>query len=323
MKKSVAVALTFALLLPAASEAQLQAKAPRIGVLSSLTPDAPRAAALREGLARYGYTEGVNLAIEWRPSFGNAERFRELAVDLVSRKVDLIIAADNPAISAARAATTTIPIVMVSATDPVSTGFVSSLARPGGNVTGLTVQAPEVQGKVLQLLKEALPKASRIAVLWDPREPGREVPAKEAVQAARTLGLHAALVPLRSAAELDATFKRMSREKYHAAIVQPGQVMFAQRKRIAELAAANGIATMAWSDDVAQAGMLMSYGANLPDLYRRSGYYVDRILKGAKPSELPVEQPTRFELTVNLKTAKRLGITLPQAIVVRADRVIE
>lgn len=323
MKTRPLVALLLALLSPIATEAQRPGKLPVIGVLSSLTPDAPRAAAFREGLRQHGYTEGKNIAIEWRPSFGHAERFAEYAVDLVSREVDVIIAADNPAISAARAATTTVPIVMVTATDPVGTGFVSSLARPGGNVTGLTVQAPEVQGKVLQLLKEALPRASRMAVLWDPGEPGRQVPANEAVQAARALGLHVQLVPVRTAGELDLAFKRMGREKYHAVIVQPGQVMFAQRKEIADLAAANGIATMAWSGDVVQAGMLMSYGASLPELYRRAAYYVDRILKGAKPGELPVEQPTRFELTINLKTAKRLGITLPKAVVSRADRVIE
>src|SRR6185295_19384680 len=166
----------------AGAEAQPSAKIARIGVISSLTADAPRAQAFRAGLRDHGYTEGKNITIECRPSFGQAERFAEFAADLVNRKVDVIIAADNPAISAARGATRTIPIVMVTASDPVGTGFVSSLARPGGNVTGLTMLAPEVQGKMLQLLKEALPRAARVAVLWDPREPGRDVPANQAVQ---------------------------------------------------------------------------------------------------------------------------------------------
>jgi ABC-type uncharacterized transport system substrate-binding protein len=318
-----AAVLMLALLVPTTAGAQRQANIPRIGVISSLTPDAPRAQALRDGLRAHGYVEGRNLLIEWRPSFGHAERFPQFAADLVSRKVDLIVAADNPAISAARAATTRIPIIMVTATDPVGTGFVASLARPGGNVTGLTIQAPEVQGKMLQLLKEALPRASRVAVLWDPREPGRELPAKRAVQAARALGMQGELVEVRGAEGLDEVFKHIARSKFNAVLVQPGQVMFAQRRTIAQLASANRLATMAWSGDVVEAGMLMSYGASLPALYRRTGYYVDRILKGARPSELPVEQPTVFELALNLSTAKKLGITLPKALVARADRVIE
>lgn len=323
MKSVSVVVLVLVLLAPVAVQAQQPAKAARIGVLSSLTADAPRAQALREGLRQYGYVEGRNIAIEWRPSSGRAERFAELAADLVHRKVDIIVASDNPAIAAALGATKSIPIVMITATDPVGTGFISSLARPGGNITGLTFQAPEVQGKSLQLLKEALPRATRMAALWNPSEPGRRAPASEAESAARALGLHFQLVGVSSAGELATAFRRMAQQRCDAVIVQASQLTFAQRNEIAELAAANGIATMGWSGDVVEAGMLMSYGASIPELYRRAGYYVDRILKGAKAGELPVEQPTKFELTINLKTAKRLGITLPKAVVARADRTIE
>jgi len=307
----------------AGAEAQPSAKIARIGVISSLTADAPRAQAFRAGLRDHGYTEGKNITIEWRPSFGQAERFAEFAADLVNRKVDVIIAADNPAISAARGATRTIPIVMVTASDPVGTGFVSSLARPGGNVTGLTMLAPEVQGKMLQLLKEALPRAARVAVLWDPREPGRDVPANQAVQAARALGMQGELIGVRGAAHIDEVFQKISRARFDAVVVQPGQVMFAQRNKIAQLASANRLPTIAWSADVVEAGMLMSYGPHLPTLYKRAAYYVDRILKGAKPGELPVEQPTTFELTISLATARSLGIQLPTELLARADRVIQ
>jgi len=317
-------ALGFAgLLLCSTAEAQPSAKLARVGVISSLTPDMPRALALRSGLREHGYVEGQNLTIEWRPSHGRAERFPAFAADLVNRKVDVIIAADNPAISAARGATSRIPIVMVTASDPVGTGFVASLARPGGNVTGLTMQAPDVQGKTLQLLKEALPRTARVAILWDPREPGRALPAKQAVAAARALGMQAELIAVGNVTQVDETFKQITREKFDAVIVHPGQIMFAQRKQIAELALAGRLPTMAWSADVAEAGMLMSFGASLPALYRRAAYYVDRILKGANPGDLPVEQPTIFELTVNSATAKKLGITLPKVFLARADRVIE
>jgi putative ABC transport system substrate-binding protein len=322
MKPAGFAVLSF-ILLSAGAAAQPPTKIARIGVISSLTPDAPRAQAFRAGLREHGYTEGKNLMIEWRPSFGHAERFPEFARDLVSRKVDVIVAADNPAISAARAATATIPIVMVTASDPVGTAFVSSLARPGGNVTGLTMLAPEVQGKMLQLLKEALPHATRIAVLWDPREPGRDVPANQAVHAARALGMQGELVGVRGAGEIDKLFKQITQGKFDAVIVQPGQVMFAQRKQIAQVALANRLPTMAWSADVVEAGMLMSYGAHLPALYKRAAYYVDRILRGTNPSELPVEQPTTFELTISLAAARNLGIQLPKELLARADRVIQ
>jgi len=316
-------ALLLLLAAPFAAETQQLRKLPRIGVLSGADAESPRAAALRAGLRQYGYTEGKNIAIEWRPSLGKAERFPDLAAELARLKVDVIVASDNPAIAAAKQATNTIPIVMVLATDPVGTGFIATLARPGGNVTGLTFQATELQGKSLQLLKEAVPSASRLAVLWIPGEPGRQVQAKEAELAARALGLQVQLVGVRSPAELDDVFKVMGRERLDAVVIQASQMTFAHRARIAELAASNRLATIAWSGDMVEAGILMSYGASIPDLHRRAAYYVDRILKGAKAADLPVEQPTKFELVLNLRTAKKLGITIPKSLVLRADHVIE
>lgn len=299
------------------------AKVPRIGVLSSETPEAPRARLLRQGLRERGYSEGRDLILDWRSSQGRPERFAQLAADLAQRKVDVIVASDNPAIAAAQTATQTIPIVMVLAGDPVGTRFVASLAKPGGNITGLTFLAPETQSKSVELLKEALPRASRIAILWGPAEPGRQAVAEQALAAARRLGMHGELIGVRSGIDLDAAFESMAKQRVDAAIVQPAQIMFAERSRIAELAAINRIATVGWSGDVVAAGILMSYGPNIPDLYRRSAYYVDRILKGAKPAELPVEQPTMFELTINLRTAGRLGITIPKALLSRVDHVFE
>ena len=316
-------AIAFLLFVPLSSDAQTTAKIARIGVLSGLTADTPRARALVQGLRERGYVEGESVTIEWRPSLGRAERFPGLAADLARLKVDVIVAADNPAIAAARQATKTIPIVMVLATDPVGTGFVASLARPGGNVTGLTFVATELQGKSLQVLKEAVPRIRRVGVLWNPGEPGREVQAKEVVLAARTLGLHVQLVGVRGADELDEAFAGIAREKLDAVVIHASQLTFANRARIAALAATNRLATIAWSGDMVEAGILMSYGASIPDLYRRAGHYVERILKGAKAGDLPVEQPTKFELVFNLRTARQLGIAIPHALLARADQVVE
>jgi putative ABC transport system substrate-binding protein len=307
---------------PLAAEAQQAGKVWRIGVLSSSTPQ-PRTDALLTGLRDFGYVDGQNIAIDWRPSAGRAERLPDLAAELVRLNVDVIVAVDNPAIVSAQKVTRTIPIVMVLATDPVNTGFVASLARPGGNITGLTTQVTELQGKALQLLKEAIPSVSRVAVLWNPTEPGRQADAREAEVAARVLGLHSQLVEAASPAELDSVFTAMARERPDAVLVQPSQTNFINRARIGELAAKRLLPTMGWSAETVEAGWLMSYGPNILSLYRRAAYYVDRILKGAKPADLPVEQPTKFELVFNLKTAKALGITIPQSLLLRADEVIQ
>jgi putative ABC transport system substrate-binding protein len=296
----------------------------RIGFLAGSTPHpSPRTNAFVTALRDLGYVEGQNVAVEWRASGGRAERVPDLAIELVRLNVDIIVAVDNPSIAAAQKATRTIPIVMVLATDPVNMGFVASLARPGGNTTGLTNQGTELQGKTLQLLKEAIPSVSRVAVLWNPVEPGRRAHAREAEAAARVLGLHAQLVGAISPAELDSVFTAMGRERPDAVLVQPSHTNFLHRARIAELAAKHLLPTMGWSAETVETGWLMSYGPNILNLYRRAAYYVDKVLRGTKPADLPIEQPTKFEFVINMKTAKALGLTIPSSLLVRADQVIE
>ncbi|MGQ0653584.1 MAG: ABC transporter substrate-binding protein [Betaproteobacteria bacterium] len=307
----------------ASSKARPAAKIPKVGVLVSVLPDSPRGRALVHGLRDFGYVDGQNVAIEWRATGGNAERLAAFATELVRLNVDVIVAPDNPSIAAAQKATRTIPIVMVLASDPVGTGFVASLARPGGNITGMTFLARDLQGKSLQLLKEALPQVSRVVILWNPAESWREEMARDAENAARALGLAPRLVAARNRVELDAFFATTLQERPDAILIQPSQINFTHRARIAELAAKNKLATLGWSADTAEAGWLMAYGASMDSGFRRAGYYVDRILKGAKPAELPVEQPTVFELVINLKTARTLGVTIAPSLLLRADRVIE
>ena len=260
-----------------------------------------------DSLRGLGYVEGQNIAFEWRSSGGRAERFPELAAELTRLKVDLIVASDNPAIAAAQRATKTIPIVMVGAMDPVTSGFAESLARPGGNITGQTVQGTELQGKLLQILKEAVPAISRVGILWVPTELGREIQAKEAERAARVLGVQPRLMEVRGPTELDGVFATMAREKVDAVQIHPSQLTFAHRVRIAELAAKNRLPSMSNTVWWVEAGGLLSYAPKGGDLLVRAAHYVDMILRGAKPADLPIEQPTRFELKINLKTAKALG----------------
>jgi putative ABC transport system substrate-binding protein len=304
--------------------AQQKARLPRVGVLTySTLPSTPRAEALLAGLREFGHVDGQTVTVEWRASGGRAERLPDLVSDLVRLNVQVIVAPDNPAIAAAQKATTTIPIVMVLASDPVGTGYVASLAQPGGNTTGLTSQATDLQAKSLQLLKEAIPSAKRVLVLWNPGEAGRQATAKEAEMAARSLGLQADLVGVRSPGELENFLAAVARQQPTAVLIQPSQIHFAHRLRIAELATKRFLPTMGWSADTAEAGWLMSYGPSITALYRRAGYYVDKVLKGTKPADLPIEQPTTFEFVVNLKTAKMLRLTIPPTVVTRADRVIE
>jgi ABC-type uncharacterized transport system substrate-binding protein len=312
------------LVLSAALQAQSTATPSRIGILTGTGPGpSSQWNPFIERLRALGYVEGQNLTIEWRASQGKAELLPSLAADLVRVRVNVIVASDNPAIAAARDATRTIPIVMVLSTDPVGTGFIGSLARPGGNITGLTFQATDLQGKTLQLLKETVPGATRVAVLWDPNETGRRAVAREAELAAGALGLQVQLVGLRSAAERDGVFNAMTRDRPHAVLVQPSSMVFAQRARITALAAKNRLPVIGWRREIIEAGGLMSYGAAYVPQFRRAAEYVDRILKGAKPMDLPVEQPTTFELLINLKTAKTLGLTIPQSVLFRADELIQ
>ncbi len=319
-----ALLIIFALFAPLPGEAQQAGKIWRVGILGGLSgPQSPRWEPFREGLREMGYVEGQNIAIEWRLSGGKAERFPDLAADLARLKVDVIVAVDNPATAAAQKVTRTIPIVMVLAMDPVGTGFVSTLARPGGNITGLSVQATELQGKALQLLKEAVPTVSRVAVVWDPTEPGRRVQAGEAEAAARALGLQPQLLQTRDPGELDRLFTGIAREKLDAVLVHPSQMIFAARTRITELATKSRLPAMGIIRWFPEAGGLMSYGAKDSDQFRRAATFVDKILKGARPADLPIEHPTRFELVINLKTARALGLTIPPSLLLRADQVIE
>ena len=317
------VTLTLSLLaVPLAAGAQPAGKVWRIGVLLGAPRETPRYAPFHQGLRELGYVEGQNLVLEWRSSGGQAERFPTLAAELVRLKVDVIVAGDNPATAAAQQATSTIPIVMVLAMDPVRTGFVASLARPGGNTTGLTVQGTDTQGKALQLLKEAVPAVSRVAVLWDATEPGRQQQATEAEVAARALGLEVHLVGVRSPEELEGLFTAMARDKVDAVLVHPSQLTGAHRARIAALAAEHRLPTMGPVGWWVEAGGLMAYGPRDLDLFKRAASFVDKILRGTPTVELPVEQPMTFTLRINLKTAEALGLTLPPSVLFQADEVM-
>jgi putative ABC transport system substrate-binding protein len=271
-----------------------------------------------------GWVEGQNLAIEWRYSGGRAELLPGFAEELVRLGVDLIVVPSTPTALAAKKTTQTIPLVTVAVGDPVALGLVANLARPGGNVTGLTSSVgPEITGKQLELLKEIVPKASRVAVLWNPGTPGNELWLREAESAARALGIELQPLEARSLNDFDRAFTAMT-AKRAAALLVLGDVMLAtNRMRLADLAVRSRLPAMYGLREAVEAGYLVSYGANTPDLFRRAATYVDRILKGAKPGDLPIEQPTKFELAINLRTAKALGLTIPPAMLARADQVIQ
>jgi putative ABC transport system substrate-binding protein len=319
------VAIAVGLLAVAAStEAQPGGKVSTIGVLSSLSRGTPPGTlALVDGLRELGHVEGRNLAIEWRGAGGQVSRFPALAAELVRLNVDVIVATVPPAIEAAQAATKTIPIVMVTPSDPIGAGFVRSFARPGGNVTGLTWQTREAVPKRLQLLKETVPALARVAVLWDPTEPDRRRQVEEAQDAAPKVGVQLQILEVRSLGELDNVFAVMARDRVGAVLIEASSLLAANRSRVADLAVKHRLPTMGWFDGMVDAGILMSYNPSITEQYRRAAYFVDRILKGVKPAELPVEQPTKFDLTINLRTAKALGLTIPPSVLLRADRVVE
>jgi putative ABC transport system substrate-binding protein len=303
-------------------------KVSRIGYLSTFDPatESSRSEAIRLALRELGYIEGQNIAIEYRYAEGKQDRSRELAAELVRLKVDIIVAAGGePLIQALKDATKTIPIVMVGAgTDPVKVGLLESLARPGGNVTGLTNLTPDLGSKRLELLKEAVPKVTRVAVIYDPAFPatGREL--KEVLPAAaRALKLTVQPWEIRDADDFDKVFAAMGKQRSDGLYVPGGPLMNPYRKRTVGLALKNRLPSVYGSRVAVEAGGLMFYGADVADSYRRVAYYVDKILKGAKPADLPVEQPTKFEFVINLKTAKQIGLTIPQRVLARADRVIK
>ncbi len=309
---------------PLAAEAQA-GKVARIGHLSfgSATPGSRLDEAFRQGLRELGYVEGQNIVIEYRWAEGRAERLPDLAAELVSLKVDIIVAAGTPAPLAAKHATRTIPIVMSSAGDPVGSGLVASLARPGGNVTGLSTFTRELAAKRLQLLKEVVPGVSRVAVLWNAANPYAVLNMRETQAAARTLGVQVQSLEVRGPDDFENALPAAIKGRAGALIVVDDPLTYLYRMRIADFAARNRLPATYGFREFAEAGGLMAFGANLADLYRRAAIYVDKILKGAKPAELPVEQPTKFELIINLKTAKALGLTVPQSVLVRADEIIQ
>ena len=315
---------------PLSVNAQPSAKIPRIGLMVTGSLESLEARvqldAFRQGLRQLGYTEGRNIAIEYRGADGRIERFPNLAAELVRLEVDLIFAANTRAALAARQATSTIPIVSAVMGDPVEDGLVASLAQPGGNVTGLTFLAPELTAKRMQLLKDALPNVSRVAALWHPGAYGERTMddmLKATESAAQTLGVQLQLIEVRAAGELERAFSTMMKERAEALFLFPTPMLFLARRRIIELAATNRLPSVSQAREFVELGGLIAYGANINDLFRRSTVYVDKILKGAKPADLPVEQPTRFELVINLKTAKTLGIDLPLGLMIRADEMIE
>jgi putative tryptophan/tyrosine transport system substrate-binding protein len=327
MKKAAVPILVAVILLTVAvvTEAQQPKKLPRIGYLSNLDPirlSAP-SEAIRLALRERGYIEGQNIAFEYRSAKGKLDRLPELAAELVRLKVDIIvIAGGDTTIRAAKDATKTIPIVMVgSGGDPVEAGFIESLARPGGNVTGMTNLVRELGGKRLELLKEAVPKLSRVAVLHDPAN-AREV--KEVLPvAARALKLTLRSWEVRDAGGFETIFAALNKERPDGLYVTGGPLINANGKRIAGFALKNRLPSVFARREAVDAGGLMYYGADIADSYRRVAYYVDRILKGAKPADLPVEQPTKFELVINLKTAKQIGVTIPPEVLARATRLIK
>jgi len=314
---------------PIPVDAQQPGKVARIGWLafgsSSLEPRSREMQGhFRQGLRELGWIEGQNLVIEYRYAEGRAERFPDLAAELVRLQVDVIVTSSGePAILAAKRATTTIPIVMAISADPVGSGLVASLARPGGNVTGLSILAPEVAGKRLQLLKDAVPRVSRVAVLWNAAYPGKALELSETQSAARALGVKLHSVEVRGPNDFPSAFSEITKVRPDALITFSDPLTNSERRRIVDFAVRNRLPMISETRSFADTGGLMTYGASVADLVRRSAIYVDKILKGAKPADLPVEQPTKFELVVNLKTAKALGLTIPPSLLLRADQVIQ
>jgi putative tryptophan/tyrosine transport system substrate-binding protein len=308
---------------PRAAYAQTPAKARRIGLLMTTTPAAAAhiIVAFADGLRELGHVEGKNILFEYRWAAGDRERFAEMAADLVRQHVDVLVASSQAAALAAQRATRTIPIVMVNASDPMEAGLVASLVRPGGNVTGLSQQLTrEIRAKQLQLLKEMMPKMSRVGVL---HSAATTVGLREYEAAGQTLEVRVQVVEIRNRNDLESAFASMARERIDALLVPADPFLFTERQRIAELAREHRLAGMYSTREYAEAGGLMSYSARLSEQFRRAAIYVDKILRGASAGTLPVEAPSHYELVINLKTAKALGLTIPQSLLQRADQVIE
>src|SRR5215510_3023032 len=311
-------ALLYALCVPV--WAQQPKKVPRIGYQGAGSPD-ENEEAFRQGLRELGYVEGQNIVIEWRFAEGKLDQVPRNAAELVRLKVDVIVTGGAGDTRAAKAATSTIPIVMTNESDPVGTGLVASLARPGGNITGLASLSAELRGKLLELLKETLPRLSHVVALQGPGTQSSAVTLKETEVVARSLGLKLQSQVVKEPDDLNRVFEAITQARTGALIVTGGPFSTAQRKQIVEFAAKSRLPAIYYRREFVEDGGLMSYNANRNDLARRAATYVDKILKGAKPADLPVEQPTKFELIINLKTAKQIGLTIPPNVLVRADRV--
>ena len=312
-------------LLATASLAEAQPMVvPRIGYLTLGSGPAESEAGFKQQLGDLGWVEGKNIAVEFRWAANDMERLPELVAELIRLKVTVIVAVSTPVIQAVKNATTTIPIVMASAAAPVASGFVASLARPGGNITGLSLQSPELAGKRFELLKEIVPRLTRVAFMAHGGDPAHRLFIKEAQDVAPSIGIQVQPVVIEGAAEFDSAFATMVRERAGAVVVQPlltGRALGLGPK-VAGLAVRNRLPALSDGVRFSEAGGLMSYGANRPDLFRRAAIFVDKILKGAKPADLPVEQPTKFDFVINLKAAKQIGLTIPPNVLARADRVI-
>ena len=307
------------------ANAQQAKKVPRIGHLAATSPSTSpaRTEAFRQGLRELGYVEGKNIVIEWRYAEGKLDRLSELAAELVRVKVDVIVTAGPQTTRAVKEATSTIPIVMGQDLDPVGNGFVASLARPGGNITGLSTLSPEISGKQLELLKEIVPRLSRVAVLGTSTQPGYALVSKETELAAGALGVKLQYLDVRGPKDIETAFREASKGRANAALVLVSPVLISQRTQIADLTVKNRLPAIYPRREDVEAGGLMSYGVNVLDLDRRAATYVDKILKGAKPADLPVEQPMKFEFIINLKAAKQIVLTIPPNVLVRADKVIK
>jgi ABC-type uncharacterized transport system substrate-binding protein len=322
-RKIILLLAVASVLISPSAEAQVAKKDPRIGFLmpGSRTAYAVRIDAFRNGLRELGYSEGQNIAIEWRFAEGKRDRLADLAGDLVRLKVDVIVTSTTPVAAAAAQASNSIPIVMAASADPVGTGLVASLSRPGGNVTGLSMLGPESDGKALELLQETLPKLTRVAFLWDPANAGMASRLKMLESVGQSLRLQIQSVEVRNSSELENTLESAVSNRAGALFV-PAGLASVYRKRIVEFAAKKRLPTMFNDSESAEAGGFMSYGVSLPALFHRAATYVDKILKGIKPADLPVEQPMKFEFIINLKTAKQIGVIVPPNVLARADKVI-
>ena len=328
MKKPGLLSILFVVVLLAViAEAQQTAKVPRIGYLlrtgDSKNPG-PQVEGFRQGLRDLGYIEGKNILVEHRYIEGKSDSIPSLVAELVQLKVDVLVLGPLPAIRAAQQATKTIPIVMVTTQDPVATGLIGSLARPGGNITGLATLGRELSGQRLELFKETVPRLSRVGVLWDANAPGPKIGFKEYESAARALKIQLQSLEVRGPnSDFDGVFQAAAKGRVNGLITITNPLLTRYAKRIADLAIKNRMPSMYERAEYVKAGGLVSYSTNDLEPYRRAAYFVDRILKGAKPADLPVEQPTKFEFIINLKTAKQIGLTIPQSVLFRADKVIK